>query len=719
MTDLPAQRDPRIGVPVSLTPGLDWELLRAESLQAPPRPGLLGSIDRFEVLSVLGQGAMGVVLLARDPVADTRVAIKILRPELTHDPRMIGRFLTEARHMLRLRHEHILPVYEVSERPTGPYYVMPYKQRGSLGALIQPRQPLETGTVLTVAADLAAALVYAHAQGVIHRDVKPHNVLLDPDGRACLADFGLVWAFDRNESTTEPGGGGRLGTVAYMSPAVARGEAEDTRCDIYSFGAVLYEMLTGEPPYTGNSPEAVIAQILAGPPASVRSRNPQADASLAAVAEACLARELRDRYATMTDALADLDRIRTSQKPLGPHGRDARRSANRVAYFAAGIILAVLSVVGWRTWRPESQPQPASHSAPADLGRGAIDSQPVNRRPRPAGGPRQRQPATRAMGSSSLSLDLGDGLELEFVEIPAGHFIMGSTQGTADEKVHHVIVTKPFYLGKYEITFRQFAQFVAETSYRTDAEKQGFSLRYVGSRASGDARTCKRIPGMYWRAPIDYQPTDRHPAACLSWSDATAFCKWLSRLLGRLCRLPTEAEWEYACRAGGTTFHFWGNEVTGFRVCGNVLDRCYGEKNRDWLMATEWSDGYAFAAPVGSFRPNGWGLHDMLGNVAEYCADWYAPYGTADQVDPTGPTSLTGRRVARGGSWTSPPHLARVYNRLAGAPRDAFAHGGFRVAMDATSQNPASQPALGAAAPAPATPRGMPLSPATTRASPR
>lgn len=347
MTDRLDAASERLHIPlVSGTDDLTAGLLQARALDAPPRPGVLGALDRFEIVHVVGQGGMGVVVLARDPATDVRVAIKMLRPELARQPQVVRRFLTEARHMYRLDHGRILRVLEVSGRANGPYYVMPWKERGSLGDRLRSGEPLDGCFALQIACDVAEALTYAHAQGIIHRDVKPLNVLLDSEDRACLGDFGLLRAFDQNESIVEPGREGRIGTLAYMSPAVARGEAEDTRCDIYSFGALLYEMLTGQPPYTGESREAILAQILSGPPTPASVRNPGAPAGLASIAEDCMARELRDRYASMGDVLADLERVKAGQGPLGPYGRRWQASIRRRRAYAAAIVPAVLLAGG-------------------------------------------------------------------------------------------------------------------------------------------------------------------------------------------------------------------------------------------------------------------------------------------------------------------------------------------------------------------------------------
>ena len=160
---------------------------------------------------------------------------------------------------------------------------------------------------------------YAHGRGIIHRDVKPSNILIADDGRACLADFGLVRTVF-NDTISETRHNWCVGTPAYMSPAVAAGQPEDTRCDIYSFGAVLYAMLTGAAPYGGRAPQHVLDQILAGPPTPISQLNPAAHTHLVSIAEGAMARELRDRYACMADIESDLDRVTVGQAPLGPRG---------------------------------------------------------------------------------------------------------------------------------------------------------------------------------------------------------------------------------------------------------------------------------------------------------------------------------------------------------------------------------------------------------------
>src|SRR3954471_20225145 len=241
----------------------------------PPGPanGKLQSIDRFTIIRPIGHGGMGNVFLARHPVTGSEVAIKCLKPPLLVNARAVKGFLAEARHMYHLNHPRILRIMEVGDGVGGPYYVMPYMPAGSLAAQLKRGVPADAGMTLRVARDVAEALAHAHQKGIIHRDLKPANVLLDTDGRACLCDFGMVHDFGSNEVASEPGGAVSLeGTVGYMSPAIARGEAEDTRCDIYSFGALLCELLTGNVPYDGATVHQTVERIIAGGPVKILER---------------------------------------------------------------------------------------------------------------------------------------------------------------------------------------------------------------------------------------------------------------------------------------------------------------------------------------------------------------------------------------------------------------------------------------------------------------
>lgn len=243
--------------------------------------------------------------------------------------------------MAGLSHPHIMKVLRVGVHEGRPFYASPL-YRGSLASLIARRGPLPESDVLPIAYALAGALAYAHDRGIIHRDLKPANVLLDDSGHPCLCDFGLVRTVF-NDSLIDVQTRKLEGTIAYMSPATAAGQAEDTRCDIYGWGAILYELLTGKPPYEASSTEALLAAVRSGPPRPILEVNPKASRPLARVAEWAMARELRDRYAEMRDIQRDLELVRAGRPPLGPHGNTNPFSSLLVV---AGVPLVLVTGLG-------------------------------------------------------------------------------------------------------------------------------------------------------------------------------------------------------------------------------------------------------------------------------------------------------------------------------------------------------------------------------------
>ncbi len=280
------------------------------------------------------------------------------------------------------------------------------------------------------------------------------------------------------------------------------------------------------------------------------------------------------------------------------------------------------------------------------------------------------------------TVELGGGVRLEMVMIPAGSFDMGGSGGGDDElPVHKVTIATPFYLGRYEVTVEQFRRFVEETGYATDAEKgTGFQGAFGWDR---DTMEFKMNDKYSWRN-TGFAQADSHPVVNVSWNDAMEFCKWLGNKDGKRCRLPTEAEWEYACRAGTTTRYYHGDDVEGVAKVGNVADADFEAQYPELKGVIKASDGYAYTSPAGTFSPNPFGLYDMHGNVWEWCADWYdlEYYAMSLTDDPMGPG--TGEeRVYRGGGWFNCARGFRSSSRSAGPPDNRHLTLGFRVAMTA------------------------------------
>jgi sulfatase modifying factor 1 len=256
-----------------------------------------------------------------------------------------------------------------------------------------------------------------------------------------------------------------------------------------------------------------------------------------------------------------------------------------------------------------------------------------------------------------LPREMTNSLDMTLLLIPRGKFLMGSPKNEEDrldeEFQHEVEITRPFYLGKHEVTVGQFRAFVKEDHYVTEAEKDG-----KGGRAF-DGKEFVQKPEFTWKK-LHFAQADDHPVVVVSWSDAVAFCAWLSKKEGKTYRLPAEAEWEYACRAGTKTRFNTGDKEDDLSVAGNIADAALKAKWAAAIWAMSWDDGFPFTAPVSRFRANAWGLHDMHGNGWEWCSDWYAEdyYGKSPKQDPQGPEKGK-ERVTRGGAWSTQPKFCR------------------------------------------------------------
>lgn len=334
---------------------------------------------------------------------------------------------------------------------------------------------------------------------------------------------------------------------------------------------------------------------------------------------------------------------------------------------------------------------------------------------------------------------------MPIVKMPPGDFMMGAPDseqvsdwknilafqpGNDEKPQHKVTITKRFGMGMHPVTLGQFKKFIQATGYKTTAETNGVGAMGI-SLETGHVYPDR---GFTWKTPWRTPGTnicqnDDHPVVCVSWDDANEFCKWLTKYDSGIAgkpkkyRLPTEAEWEYCCRAGATSRYFFGNDEADLKLYANVAD---ASLQRVWVMnspgigmppvgthlppyAEPWDDGWPFTAVVGKFQMNNWGLYDMVGNVGEWCSDWYSPtwYSQSPAVDPQGPASgqpiditmVPGLpatypktkllRVVRGGVWLDPAVAYRCSDRRTHVrhPVDAGADIGFRVVMEWNDQD--------------------------------
>lgn len=291
--------------------------------------------------------------------------------------------------------------------------------------------------------------------------------------------------------------------------------------------------------------------------------------------------------------------------------------------------------------------------------------------------------ALSACALSAIAADpapklVSNSLGMKLIQIPAGEFLMGSPESeeghTDAEPQHKVRITKSFYLGQHEVTVGQFRKFVEATGYKTALEREG----KPGFGYDPDLGAIEILPKFNWKNTGF--GTDEHPVVNINWEDAMAFCKWLSEKEKETYQLPTEAQWEYACRAGTKTRYSTGEAEESLQGYANLSDASFLAKYANATWSLEWDDGHPFTAPVGSLKPNAWGLHDMHGNAWEWCADWYArDYAKESPVDdPPGPK--TGEvRIVRGGAFTNRLRFVRSADRDAKKPGYRYNFTGFRV----------------------------------------
>jgi serine/threonine protein kinase len=685
-------------------------------LDLPEQPGHLGRLGKYEIVEELGRGGMGVVFKALDDKLHRVVAIKAMLPQLAASGTARKRFVREAQAAAAVRDEHVIDIHAVDQSGKVPYLVMEFVEGISLQDKLDRAGQLEVKEILRIGLQMAEGLAAAHKQGLVHRDIKPANILLENGvERVKITDFGLARAVD-DASLTQSGV--VAGTPMFMAPEQALGERLDHRADLFSLGSVMYLMCTGRPPFRADSTMAVLKRVIDDTPRPIREINPEIPDWLAAIIVKLHAKKPQDRFQTASELAEVLNDKLSSLQLHGqvssvaeasaspPATASPGRLARRRAVVLGGLMLLSLAAASVYIFWPRETPLDHATDKQENLVTKTLDKEekPVNKSSDKQENPVKITPAESAPPFAiapfnavrarehqeawakhlGVDVEITNSIGMKLRLIPPGEFMMGDDPGDTSEAIdaglkaswgrgaaeglarsslpkHPVRLTKAYYLGTCEVTVGQFRLFSQNAPYRSTRELVN-----------------PNDPN--WQRP-DWKLAEDQPAGFISYPDALAFCHWLGKREGRAYQLPTEAQWECACRAGTVERWFSGTDVARL-----------GEYA---VIGQPWSKG---PGPVGQKAANPFGLFDMTGNMSEMCLDWHqGPYAPGEAVDPVFDGDFNPRfpfRITRGGAWGEPPMLGRSAARAYFVPTTPYGPHGFRVAIVGDLQAKRTPPLL-------------------------
>ena len=616
--------------------------------------------ERFQLTRKIGHGGMGSVYAANDLKLKRVVAIKELRREYTQDELLRRRFEREAEAAGGLgTHPHIVTVYDWFDEGETLFIVMEYLAGGTLLDRMSqaPGGRMEAAFVLEVGRQALLGLDAAHSAGLVHRDIKPGNLLFDGQGTVKLADFGVVRSQRDDSRTALTNAGGHPGTLVYMSPEQIDGAELEGRSDVYSLAAVLYECLAGVRYFerTGlrRTERALMDAICDVPPVPLRDHVPYVSPDIEALLERALAKNVFERpearqMAEEIQAILGAPRLRPSIEVPGeaprrstrPHEPvEAARYDPHAETRARGQLESTehLPFPGGQT-----QPRPATERVFVR----ALEERPESSTARVV--PRvEPLPAT---GAPVLERREKDGTQV--VRIPAGAFVMGGRVASDEQPIRQVELDG-YTIDRVPVTVGRYRRFLEAI------ERDGPPVIPLIRRL---------FPGGKDHRPSawdtdDYRelcPTDDHPVVYVDWFDAYAYAQWVG------ARLPSEAEWERAARGSQDERTYpWGDEPV--------------DDDRAVFGRKTWGPEPVGARPLGA-SPEG--VLDLAGNVWEWCLDRYDARAY-DNLGPRNPllqvsTSPTVKAVKRGGSWTNAPGSLRVSKRGFELLKTRAANLGFR-----------------------------------------
>jgi serine/threonine protein kinase len=661
-------------------------------------------IERYRITERLGMGGMAVVYKAYDTRLERDVALKLIRtgaipPEQTE--RLLKRFEREAKSQARFDHKHIVTVFDYGDVDGSPYLVMAFIPGGTLKDRLH--DPVDWQQAVRWLIPVAEALSYAHQRGIIHRDVKPANILFDEEDQPILTDFGIAKVLETDEATLTGTGLG-VGTPEYMAPEQWQGKTS-AASDQYALGVVLYELITGRKPYSADTPAAIILMQATEPlqaPSGLVKGVPDA---VEKVLYKTLARNPEDRFENM-DAFAKalrgllataeteepvlpkpttqpkeppsavkeavysegvthnaLDATPAEELPLPPtNGKQEKKGLPKWALWAGGgIIGLVLITLAFNLGSKSANTPKADNAQVASI---AIEAEVATTAPTETTVPTKTATIIPTpeptLGIGSTMINKVDGSKLAF--IPAGYFTMGIT----DDQRNYILGlnwcdtyrryynngTNYWTLPECDINDQLFTEAMpAHEVFVNDFWMQVTEVTSTQYRSCIISGSCS--------GSINNFPETNTPATYVDWFQANEYCNWIGG------RLPTEAEWEKAAKGPENNLYTWGGD-TFLENHGNLSGTL---------------------VEVGSF-PSGaspYGIMDMAGNAWEWIADYYSDdyYSGSEDNNPSGPFTGTSR-VVRGGYHFGyrDPIFIMVFTRSYRDPERGFSWSGIRCVVD-------------------------------------
>jgi serine/threonine protein kinase len=578
-------------------------------------------LNRYRVIESLGRGGNAEVYKVWDSHRSSFLAMKVLHADLALDRVFIRRFKREAQTLARLQHPNIVRFYDLEQDGRLVFMLMEYVEGESLKhKIFDANGPMPFTQILEVMRPLCQALHFAHKEGFVHSDVKPGNILMDKSGRVMLTDFGIA---RMTEAATVTMLG--AGTPAYMAPEQARGEGPTPQTDIYALGVILFEMLTGERPFTGenaktagSTSEKVRWEQINLPVPSPRTFNPNVLPELEAVVLKCLEKEPQNRYSNALEILTALQKALSATmkaEPPLPNLDDAstiikkrpaaiypKRTVPSYVWMilVSAAVLAILIFARGYIAKPLVPTlTPTTTSAPATDTPVPVFTLTPTPTELPSIATLTPTPGL-VIGSTEISPE--DGMVMMYV--PSGEFAMGSNSGYRDESPVHTIYLDSYWIDQTEVTNVMYTRCVQ------------------AGVCQPPSNTSSHTRSSYYGNP----EFDNYPVIYVNWKQANTYCEWAGR------KLPTEAEWEKASRGTNETDPWWEDEI-------NCNKSKYFQCTNDTAEVGSYSDGIS---PLGAY--------DTVGNVWEWVSDWYSSqyYSVSPKINPQGPSSGEFRAL-RGG----------------------------------------------------------------------